>query len=162
MAAAGGFLDIGDLVFGVQAGAHFGYSLMWALLLGLIVIIAYSEMSGRIVATTGKPVFVLVRERFGRRWGLAILVASQLVIWVTCAAEIGGVALVIQLLTGWPYHLLIVLVALVLIATTWLLQVDTNIRVRWPTTGNYYCGNFSDRPTLGCCGTRLRTASANG
>jgi manganese transport protein len=129
MAAAGGFLDIGDLVFGVQAGARFGYGLMWALLLGLIVIIAYSEMSGRIVATVGKPVFVVMRERFGRRLGLVILVASQLVILITCAAEIGGVALVLQLLTGWPYHLLIVLVALALAGLTWLLQVDSLERV---------------------------------
>ena len=30
VAAVGGFVDIGELVFNAQAGAHFGYKLLWA------------------------------------------------------------------------------------------------------------------------------------
>jgi manganese transport protein len=108
MAAAGGFIDIGDLVFATQAGAHFRYSLLWALAVGTVGIILYSEMCGRVAAVARKPVFEMVRERYGFGLGLVTLTASELLNVLTCAAEIGGVALVLRLLTGLPYGPLIV------------------------------------------------------
>ncbi len=36
LAAIGGFVDIGDLVFNVSAGATFGYELMWVVVVGVI------------------------------------------------------------------------------------------------------------------------------
>ena len=65
LSAIGGFVDIGDLVFNTQAGAKFGYSLIWVVLVGVVGIIVYSEMCGRIAAVSGRPVFDLVRERAG-------------------------------------------------------------------------------------------------
>ena len=35
LAAIGGFVDIGDIVFNVAAGATFGYQLLWAVVLGV-------------------------------------------------------------------------------------------------------------------------------
>ena len=52
LAAIGGFVDIGDLVFNVSAGATFGYQLMWVVVVGVIGIIVYSEMCGRVAAAT--------------------------------------------------------------------------------------------------------------
>ena len=48
IAAIGGFVDIGDLVFNVAAGATFGYQLLWVIVVGVIGIIVYSEMCGRV------------------------------------------------------------------------------------------------------------------
>jgi Mn2+/Fe2+ NRAMP family transporter len=62
-----------------------------------------------------------MRQRLGLRLGLVTLVASSVVNTITCAAEIGGTALVLHLLTGWPYTVLAVLSTLVLIAVIWLL-----------------------------------------
>ena len=42
LAAIGGFVDIGDLVFNVSAGATFGYQLLWVVVIGVIGIITYS------------------------------------------------------------------------------------------------------------------------
>jgi hypothetical protein len=53
LTAVGGFVEIGELVFAVDAGAKFGYSLLWVVLLGTVGIIVYGEMSGRIAAVTG-------------------------------------------------------------------------------------------------------------
>ena len=39
IAAIGGFVDIGDLVFNSQAGATFGYSTLWAVPIGVVGII---------------------------------------------------------------------------------------------------------------------------
>ena len=56
LAAIGGFVDIGDLVFNVAAGATFGYQLMWVIPVGVVGIIVYSEMCGRVAAVSGKAV----------------------------------------------------------------------------------------------------------
>ncbi len=56
IAAIGGFLDIGDLVFNTQAGANFGYDLLWAVAVGTIGIGVYAEMCGRVAAVfAGQP-----------------------------------------------------------------------------------------------------------
>jgi manganese transport protein len=119
LAAIGGFVDIGDIVFNIAAGATFGYELAWAVVLGVGAIIVYSEMCGRVAAVGKRAVFDVIRERMGFGVGLGALVASQLVNFMTLAAEIGGVAIVLQLLSGLPYRALIVLGALALAIVLW-------------------------------------------
>ena len=102
MSAIGGFVDIGDLVFNTQAGATFGFQLLWVVVIGVVGIIVYSEMCGRVSAVSKRPVFDLVRERAGFGAGLATLISSQIVNLMTCAAEVGGVAICFQLLSGCP------------------------------------------------------------
>jgi manganese transport protein len=100
MTALGGFVDIGELVFTAQAGAVFKYSLLWPIVVGTIGIVVYSEMCGRIAAVAKQPVFTVVEKKLGRRMGFVVWIASTLVNIATCAAEIGGIALVLRLLTG--------------------------------------------------------------
>jgi manganese transport protein len=119
--AIGGFVDIGDLVFNTQAGATFGFQLLWVVVVGVLGIIVYSEMCGRVSAVSERPVFDLVRERTGFGAGLATLVASEVVNLMTCAAEIGGVAICLQLLSGLPYRVLIPLAVLGLAVSSWVL-----------------------------------------
>lgn len=120
-AAIGGFVDIGDLVFNTQAGAIFGFQLLWVVVVGVVGIIVYSEMCGRVSAVAKRPVFDLVRERAGFGAGLGTLVASEVVNLMTCAAEIGGVALCLKLLSGLPYRLLIPLAVIGLAVSCWVL-----------------------------------------
>jgi manganese transport protein len=121
LSAIGGFVDIGDLVFNTQAGATFGFQLLWVVVIGVLGIIVFSEMCGRVSAIAKRPVFDLVRERAGFGAGLATLVASEVVNLMTCAAEIGGVAICLQLLSGLPYRLLIPLAVVGLAVTSWVL-----------------------------------------
>ena len=107
MTALGGFVDLGQIVFTTQAGALFSYELLWAIVVGTGAIIVYMEMCGRVAVVAKEPVFAVVRTRLGRRWGLATLIASNLLNVITCAAELGGVAIVLHLLTGWPEKLLL-------------------------------------------------------
>ena len=120
-AAIGGFVDIGDLVFNTQAGAIFGFQLLWVVVVGVVGIIVYSEMCGRVSAVAKRPVLDLVRERAGFGAGLGTLVASEVVNLMTCAAEIGGVALCLKLLSGLPYRLLIPLAVIGLAVSCWVL-----------------------------------------
>jgi manganese transport protein len=121
IASLGGFVDIGDLVFSAQAGAKFGYSLLWALLVGTIGIMVYGEMSGRVAAVGKVTVFDIIRATYPPKLGFFTLVMSQIVNIMTCAAEIGGVALILSLLSGYSYALLIPAAALGLIAVIWFL-----------------------------------------
>src|SRR5205809_6829280 len=86
-----GFVDIGDLVFNVSAGATFGYQMLWVVVIGVVGIIVYSEMCGRVAAISGKAVFDAVRERLGFKMGLWALIAAQVVNLMTLTAEIGGI-----------------------------------------------------------------------
>jgi manganese transport protein len=96
IAAIGGFVDIGDLVFNTQAGATLGYSALWAVPVGVVGIMLFSEMSGRIVAVSKKPNFVLVKERYGPRLGRLTLVASLVLTVLTLSAELGGLGFVLN------------------------------------------------------------------
>ena len=122
LTAMGGFVEIGDLVFSVNAGAKFGYSLLWIVLLGTVGIIVYGEMAGRIAAVNKQPVFYLIRERMGYATGLGTLIAANAVNLLTCAAEIGGVALIIKLLIGGPYRLLVLGAFAFLLLVVWYLS----------------------------------------
>jgi manganese transport protein len=109
VAAIGGYLDIGDLVFNTQAGASYGFELLWAVLVGTVGIAVYAEMSGRVAAVTGRPVFDVIRTRMGFGAGLVALIAGQAVNLLTVAAEIGGMAIILQLLFDAPFSLFAVL-----------------------------------------------------
>jgi len=108
MTALGGFVDLGQIVFSMQAGALFGYQLMWTIVLGTAAIIVYMEMCGRIAVVAKEPVFAIVRTRLGFPLGVVTLIASNLLNVITCAAELGGIAIVLHLLTGWPEKLLLI------------------------------------------------------
>jgi Mn2+/Fe2+ NRAMP family transporter len=107
MTALGGFVDFGQIVFTIQAGASFRYALLWPVVLGTMAIIVYMEMCGRIAVVAREPVFAIVRDRLGKTLGLAVLVASNLLNLITCAAELGGIAIVLHLMTGRPEKLLL-------------------------------------------------------
>ena len=120
LAAVGGFVDIGDLVFNVEAGAKFGYQLLWVIVVGVVGIIVYSEMCGRVAAVSKRPVFDAIRERLGFGVGLGALIASEIVNLMTLAAEVGGVALALQLLSGLSYYALIVAGVVALAVVIWV------------------------------------------
>jgi Mn2+/Fe2+ NRAMP family transporter len=121
MTAVGGFVDISELVFAAKAGSTFGYALIWVFAFSTVGIIVFSEMSGRVAAVAKQPVFNLMRHRLGLKLGLITLAASIISNLITCAAEVGGVALILNYLTGAPYMLMAIAMTAMLIATIWVL-----------------------------------------
>ena len=121
MTAVGGFVDISELVFAAKAGSTFGYALISVFFIGTIGIIVFSEMSGRVAAVAKQPVFNLMRHRLGLKLGLVTLAASIISNLITCAAEVGGVALILNYLTGASYFLMAVVMVAVMIASIWVL-----------------------------------------
>ena len=65
LTAMGGFVEIGELTFMLNGGSQFDYRLLWVVLLGTIGITVFGEISGRVAAVRGQPVFNIIRERAG-------------------------------------------------------------------------------------------------
>ena len=74
------------------AGARFGYSLLWTLVLAAIALAVVGEMAARMGSITGKGLGEVIRERFGVRitsFALLILLIANL---ATIVAEFAGIA----------------------------------------------------------------------
>jgi manganese transport protein len=121
IAAIGGFVDIGDLVFNSQAGASVGTPALWAVPVGVVGIMVFAEMSGRIVAVSKKPNFVLVRERYGRSLSTFTLVASLVLTVLTLAAELGGLGFVINYFFDVSVSFFVLVAVLVIAAAIYFL-----------------------------------------
>ena len=115
LTAIGGFVDIGDLVANTETGARFRMSLAWVVVVGVIGIVVYAEMAGRVATISKRPVFDLVRERLGARMALVNLGASFFINFLTVTAEIAGVAVVLQLISNINYLVWIPLVVIALV-----------------------------------------------
>lgn len=78
-------------------------------------------MSGRIAAVNHKTVFQHMKERLPGPLPIFVLVASSILNILTCAAEVGGVAIAVQLLTGLSHFPALVLSVGFLIFIVWVL-----------------------------------------
>jgi Mn2+/Fe2+ NRAMP family transporter len=96
----GGFLEVGSLATSAQAGAAFGFQLIWAIVLGTICLIFLVEMSGRLAAVSKQTLAGAMRDRFGYPFFLVPLVAMSALGVLVLASELGGLSLALQLVTG--------------------------------------------------------------
>lgn len=124
MSAIGGNVDMGQLVFTISGGARFAYALLWVVIVGTIGITVFAEMSGRVAVVLRRPAFELIRERIGTRMGIVVLLASTAVNVLTCTAQIGGIAAILQFLFGGNYHAMMVLGAATLLAAVFFLKFE--------------------------------------
>jgi Mn2+/Fe2+ NRAMP family transporter len=98
--SVGGYLEIGSIATSAQAGAAFGFQLLWALVLGTLCIIVLVEMSGRFAAVSRHTISDAMRARFGFNFFLLPLIVTVLLNLMVLSAEIGGVALAGEFATG--------------------------------------------------------------
>src|SRR4051812_43263002 len=96
----GGFLEVGSIATSAQAGAEFGYRLVWVVLLGAVSLAFLMEMSGRLAAVSRRTYVDHLRECFGVRFFMAPLVVVLLVSFLVLASELGGVSIALQMATG--------------------------------------------------------------
>ena len=115
----GGFFDVGNLATSVQAGASFRFQLLWAIILSTVVIIFLVEMAGRFSAVTQKALPDAIREHFGFTFWLMPFLVLTVVHLLILAAELGGIAFALHLVSGLPIQLLILPVAVLVWAFLW-------------------------------------------
>ncbi|WP_026075367.1 NRAMP family divalent metal transporter [Cellulomonas massiliensis] len=131
LTAIGGFLDIGDLVTNAVVGSRFGLSLAWVVVVGVVGICLFAQMSGRVAAVSGRATFEIIRERLGPRAAGANLAASFAVNLLTLTAEVGGIALALQLASSVEPRLWIPVAAF----AVWLVIWRTKFSVMENVTG---------------------------
>src|SRR5215213_4609740 len=129
LSAVGGFVDMGDLVANAETGARFDMNLAWVVVVGVVGIVVFAEMSGRVAALCQRPTFDLVRERLGPRFGAANLVASFFINLMTLVAEIAGVSLALSLVSSVNYLFLIPFVAFLVWVVCWRMPFGAMERI---------------------------------
>ncbi|HYY46804.1 MAG TPA: Nramp family divalent metal transporter [Candidatus Angelobacter sp.] len=82
------------------AGSHFGYELLWLLIVTAICLVAIQEMVARMGTVTGKGLSDLIRERFGVGPTLGVMILLFVANAATTVAEFAGIAGASQLLFG--------------------------------------------------------------
>ena len=101
-----------------QAGAQFGYALLWTMIPITLALIVVQEMCARMGAVTGKGLSDLIREEFGLRVTFIIMVLLVLVNFGNIIGEFSGIAGSLQLFHVSKYISIPICAALV-----WLLAV---------------------------------------
>ncbi|MFH0786883.1 MAG: Nramp family divalent metal transporter [Pseudomonadota bacterium] len=84
--------DAGGIATYSLAGAHFGYSLLWSLLPITLLLIMVQEMVARMGVVTGKGLSDLIREEFGVRTTMILMLALLITNLGNTMAEFAGLA----------------------------------------------------------------------
>jgi NRAMP (natural resistance-associated macrophage protein)-like metal ion transporter len=84
--------DAGGIATYSMAGSFFGYSLLWSLIPIMVALIIIQEMSARMGVVTGKGLSDLIREHFGVKITVYLLLAVVLTNFGNIIAEFAGVA----------------------------------------------------------------------
>jgi Mn2+/Fe2+ NRAMP family transporter len=89
--------DAGGISTYTQAGAQYGYALLWSLIPMTIALYVTEEMCARMGVITGKGLSDLIREEFGFRSTFFVMVVGFLVDLANVVAEFAGVAASMEL-----------------------------------------------------------------
>jgi NRAMP (natural resistance-associated macrophage protein)-like metal ion transporter len=84
--------DAGGIATYAQAGAAFGYEMLWLLGVVTLSLAVVNEMGARMAVVTGKGLADLIRERFGVRSTAGVMLLLLLANLVTTMAEFAGIA----------------------------------------------------------------------
>src|SRR5499427_6710863 len=84
--------DPGGILTYSQAGAKYGYALLWTLIPTTIALIVVQEMAARMGAVTGKGLADLIREEFGLRATFFVMVVLGVADFGNIMAEFAGLA----------------------------------------------------------------------
>jgi NRAMP (natural resistance-associated macrophage protein)-like metal ion transporter len=89
--------DAGGITTYSIAGAHFGYSLLWVLLLTTIALAVTQEIGIRMGLASGKGLSSLIREKFGLKLTALIMFIFLFANIGTIAAEFAGIAAALEI-----------------------------------------------------------------
>lgn len=97
-----GYMDPGNWATDLAGGSKFGYTLIWVLLMSNLMALLLQSLSARLGIVRGRDLAQANRETYPRFVNLAFYLLAEIAIAATDLAEILGMAIGIQLLTGLP------------------------------------------------------------
>lgn len=96
------YMDPGNYATNIQAGAGYGYKLLWVVLAANLIAMLFQALSARIGIVTGKNLAELCRDNFPRPVVFVMWVISEIAAMATDLAEFLGGAIGLALLFGMP------------------------------------------------------------
>jgi manganese transport protein len=97
-----GYMDPGNWATDLAGGSQFGYSLLWVLLMSNLMAILLQNLSARLGIVRGRDLAQANREVYPRYVNISLYVLAEIAIAACDLAEVLGMAIGIQLLTGLP------------------------------------------------------------
>jgi manganese transport protein len=107
------YVDPGNFATNIQAGAQFGYELLWVILGSNLMAMLLQALSAKLGIATGKNLAEHCRTRFSRPVVWVMWVLMELVAMATDLAEFLGAAVAINLLFGLPLGIAGILTAVI-------------------------------------------------
>ena len=96
------YMDPGNFATNIQAGARYGYALLWVVLLANLTAMLFQALSAKLGIVTGKNLAEHCRDATTRPVRLALWGISEVAAMATDLAEFLGGAIGLSLLTGMP------------------------------------------------------------
>jgi manganese transport protein len=96
------YMDPGNFATNIQAGAKYGYQLLWVVLLANLIAMLFQALSAKLGIVTGKNLAEMCREQFSRPVAIAMWIVSEIAAMATDLAEFLGGAIGLSLLFGMP------------------------------------------------------------
>src|SRR5580698_3957533 len=96
------YMDPGNFATNIQAGAKYGYGLLWVVLLANVIAMLFQGLSAKLGIVTGKNLAEMCRDHFSRPVVLAMWVVSEIAAMATDLAEFLGGAIGLSLLLHMP------------------------------------------------------------
>jgi manganese transport protein len=97
-----GYMDPGNWATDLAGGSKFGYSLIWVLLMSNLMALLLQSLSARLGIVRGRDLAQANREMYPRYINLVLYILAEVAIAACDLAEVLGMAIGIQLLTGLP------------------------------------------------------------
>ena len=120
--------DAGGIATFSQAGASYGYSLLWALAISGVCLAIVQEMCARMGAITGKGLADLIREQFGVRWTALAMLALLIANTGVTVSEFLGIGASVQVLAQDPHTPFVYLVVPLAGLILWWLVIKGSYR----------------------------------
>jgi manganese transport protein len=96
------YMDPGNFATNIQAGARYGYGLVWVVLLASLIATLFQALSARLGIVSGQSLAALCRTQFPRPVTLSMWIVSEIAAMATDLAETTGAAIGLSLLLGLP------------------------------------------------------------
>jgi manganese transport protein len=96
------YIDPGNFATNIQAGAKYGYGLLWVVLLGNLIAMLFQALSAKLGIVTGRNLAEMCRERFPWPIVWAMWIVSEFAAMATDLAEFLGGAIGLSLLFNMP------------------------------------------------------------
>src|SRR5450432_4532132 len=97
-----GYMDPGNWATDLQGGSKFGYSLIWVLLMSNLMALLLQGLSARLGIVRGRDLAQANKEAYPKHINFALYLLAEIAIAACDLAEVLGMAIGIQLLTGLP------------------------------------------------------------